>query len=75
MSRSSEIDNLNLIVRICPFGCNGKCARIWINQITGHKIICICKCRHKIKQVLEVVEPDTNTSHSTSFPEREHSEI
>lgn len=47
MSRSSEIDALDLIVNRCPLGCNRQCARIWINQNTGHRIICKCKCRHK----------------------------
>ena len=74
MLRSSETDTLNLIVKMCPLGCNGQCAGIWINQTTGHKIICDCKCRHKIRQVLEVVDPATNTSYSTSFPEEKHSE-
>ncbi|MGB8033297.1 MAG: hypothetical protein WCF03_05695, partial [Nitrososphaeraceae archaeon] len=38
----------DLIVNVCPRGCNGKCARTWINDKIGHKIICICdKCHGK----------------------------
>ena len=54
----------DLIVNICPLGCDGKCAEIWINETIGHKIICNCiKCGHnnkKDKALAEVVGPETN---------------
>jgi hypothetical protein len=45
MQQSSSIPDL--VVNICPLGCDGTCARIWINESIGHKIICNCQCGHK----------------------------
>jgi len=54
----------DLIVNICPLGCDRKCAEIWINETIGHKIICNCiKCGHnnkKCKALAEVMGPETN---------------
>jgi hypothetical protein len=54
----------DLIVNICPLGCDRKCAEIWINETIGHKIICNCiKCGHdnkKCKALAEAVGPETN---------------
>jgi Zn ribbon nucleic-acid-binding protein len=56
----------DLIVNICPLGCDGKCAEIWINETIGHKIICNCiKCGHnnnkKYQVLASVVDPLANT--------------
>ena len=38
----------DLIVNLCPLGCDGKCVKIWNNQKIHHRIICICtKCHGK----------------------------
>ena len=34
-------------VDTCPFGCTRECERIWINNVTGHRIICTCKICHE----------------------------
>jgi hypothetical protein len=63
----------DLIVNICPLGCNGKCAEIWINETIGHRIICDCiKCGHNKKRYLNkemkalgsVVGPVANAIHN-----------
>ena len=47
----------DLIVKICPLGCDTKCAEIWINETIGHRIICKCTCGHTKNQVaLKLVE-------------------
>ncbi|HZI70843.1 MAG TPA: hypothetical protein VFD60_06745 [Nitrososphaeraceae archaeon] len=37
----------DLVVNICPLGCNGACAKIWTNENTEHRIICNCECHKK----------------------------
>ena len=49
----------DLIVMICPFGCNRKCEGIWMNEITGHRIICNCRCKHK-ETLARVWDPEAN---------------
>jgi hypothetical protein len=40
-------DLQDLILKNCPLGCDGNCAGIWVNQITGHRIACMCEnCKH-----------------------------
>ena len=35
----------DLILNVCPLGCDGKCRKVWINEETGHRIVCTCiKC-------------------------------
>ena len=43
----------DLILENCPLGCDGKCSEVWVNQITGHRIVCICEiCEHtKIESI------------------------
>ena len=41
----AKLPDLN--VNSCPFGCDMICARIWSNEVTGHRIICECSCEHK----------------------------
>jgi hypothetical protein len=37
----------DLIVNQCPLGC-GNCAGVYLNQQSGHRIVCYCiKCHHK----------------------------
>ena len=49
----------DLILNVCPLGCDGKCEGIWYNEITGHRIICKCTCEHKrIASLVE--EPETD---------------
>lgn len=59
MNGSSTDYAPDLVVHTCPLGCNGKCARIWKNQITGHRIICECTCEHK-KMALGFEKPVAN---------------
>jgi hypothetical protein len=58
----------DLVVNICPLGCDGKCAEIWINEAIGHRIICDCiKCGHnnkKCETLGEIREPETNAIHN-----------
>ena len=56
----------DLIINVCPLGCSARCARIWINESIGHRIICkCCQCGHNKKEMaLELVgEPATNAIH------------
>ncbi|MGB7954967.1 MAG: hypothetical protein WCF23_13390 [Candidatus Nitrosopolaris sp.] len=46
----------DLVVSICPFGCNKKCDGLWINEQTGHRIVCLCTCHERNKQALEMDE-------------------
>jgi hypothetical protein len=40
-------DYPHLIVNQCPLGC-GNCAGVYLNQQSGHRIVCQCiKCHHK----------------------------
>lgn len=40
----------DLIVDTCPFGCDTKCDKQWVNELTGHQIVCVCTCyQHKKK--------------------------
>lgn len=49
----------DLIVDCCPLGCDSVCAQIWRNEVTGHRIICKCSCKHKgIASLVE--EPKTD---------------
>jgi hypothetical protein len=63
----------DLIVNLCPLGCNQTCGRIWVNGIIDHRIICECKCGHnKNDQVLVSVEnPVPNTTHNTQLSSSE----
>ena len=45
----------DLVVNICPFGCNTKCNKLWINKQTSHQIICLCTCHERKDQALETV--------------------
>ncbi len=49
----------DLILSVCPLGCNRKCAGMWKNEITGHRIICICECNHK-QTLARVWDPEAN---------------
>jgi hypothetical protein len=46
---SPEISDL--ILCVCPLGCNEKCGRIWINKTIRHRIVCKCPCGHNKRQV------------------------
>ena len=36
----------DLYINECPMGC-GNCAGIYVNEITGHRIVCQCRaCDH-----------------------------
>jgi len=53
----------DLIVSICPFGCNGTCQKVWLNETIDHRIICKCKkCNHNKKRLAlaEVEGPEAN---------------
>lgn len=39
-------DYPDLIVNLCPLGC-GNCAEVYVNQQSGHRIVCHCMCNHK----------------------------
>lgn len=40
----------DIILEICPLGCDRKCSELWINKIIGHRIVCKCtKCNHDKK--------------------------
>ena len=59
MNKLSATELPDLIVNSCPLGCDSVCTRIWRNEITGHKIICGCSCKHKrIASLVE--EPETD---------------
>jgi hypothetical protein len=48
----------DLFIDSCPFGCNVKCARIWINKSIKHRIICHCKaCHNNEKEIATVYRP------------------
>jgi hypothetical protein len=34
----------DLVVNVCPTSSCISCARIYTNEITGHKIVCRCNC-------------------------------
>ena len=36
----------DLIIDKCPLGCT-YCHEIYLNEQTGHRIVCKCKCNHK----------------------------
>jgi hypothetical protein len=57
----------DLIVNNCPLGCDKKCGEVWCNKVTGHRIICICKCGH-IKTLVSVWGTETNAE--SLSPER-----
>jgi hypothetical protein len=40
MTRLAATELPDLIVKSCPLGCDSVCARIWTNEVTGHRIIC-----------------------------------
>lgn len=54
----------DLIINICPLGCNRKCVGIWINSIIGHRIICKCPCKHNQAEVASqlVEEPEAKAT-------------
>ena len=58
-------DLSDLVLNHCPLGCDGDCARIWINEITNHKIICKCECKHK-ETLAEVWDPIANVTDGSS---------
>jgi hypothetical protein len=41
----------DIIINICPLGCDIECAKIWMNESIGNRIICRCLCGHNKKQV------------------------
>jgi Zn ribbon nucleic-acid-binding protein len=66
----------DLIVNICPLGCDGKCAEIWINDAIDHRIICDClKCGHnnnkKCETLAEVERPVANAIHNAQSNSQE----
>lgn len=54
----------DIVLEVCPLGCNRRCSEIWINEIIGHRIICKCtKCDHdKKEKALQVVVGSPATS-------------
>lgn len=65
----------DLIVNICPLGCDRKCARIWINETINHRVICKCPCGHKKRVALQLVgEPEARATQEipSSSQERIH---
>lgn len=58
MPYNSTVTIPDLKLKTCPLGCDNKCLRVWINEITGHKIICKCECKHKIASSVEEPEAD-----------------
>ncbi len=64
----NEQNLLDIVLEVCPLGCNGKCSQIWINEIIGHRIVCKCtKCDHdKREKVLDVIVGSASSnSHTT----------
>jgi hypothetical protein len=39
----------DLVLEVCPLGCDKKCSEVWINETIGHRIVCRCKkCNHGV---------------------------
>lgn len=47
-----------LVLNRYPLGCRN-CRKTWINEITGHRIICQCKCKHNMT-LAHVSKPRAN---------------
>jgi len=59
MNKLSVTELPDFIVNSCPLGCNSICARIWRNEVTGHRIICKCSCKHmRIASLVEEYKAD-----------------
>ncbi|MGH9982637.1 MAG: hypothetical protein ACRD8W_01625 [Nitrososphaeraceae archaeon] len=58
MSKTSNDSLSDLVLNRCPLGC-ANCTGIWINQITNHRIVCKCECKHK-KTLAQVWDPEAN---------------
>jgi hypothetical protein len=60
----------NLVVYRCPLGCDGNCAGVWINDITGYRIVCKCKCKHN-ETLAKDSKPDANVIKETPSSQEE----
>jgi hypothetical protein len=49
MNSISKPGLADLIVNSCPEGC-GSCLRLYINELTGHRIVCNCLCHDAKKK-------------------------
>jgi hypothetical protein len=59
----------DLIISICPLGCNKACVQIWTNDSIEHRIICNCVCHYKKDAALVQVEgPDAKATSTYSHP-------
>jgi hypothetical protein len=60
-------------VDTCPFGCATECERIWINNVTGHRIICTCKvCHENEKEALDYKIRDATKGVGFTRPQHQH---
>jgi hypothetical protein len=59
MDKTQIGDPPDLVLNRCPLGCRN-CTRIWINEITNHRIVCNCVCNHKVT-LAQVWGPEANT--------------
>lgn len=61
----------DLIVNRCPLGCDRICAQSWSNEVTRHRIICKCSCKHMSKRIASLVEkPKANAIQESQFVRR-----
>jgi hypothetical protein len=75
MGETSTCNLSDLVLNRCPLGCDGKCAGVWIKEITNHRIICRCGCKHRT--LARVWDPATNaiTRSSSSSEETKENEF
>ncbi len=51
MNSLTKSNLTDLVVDSCPQGCDN-CSGLYINELTGHKIVCHCTC-HRCRGVIE----------------------
>jgi hypothetical protein len=68
MTQEQNEHNLSdIILEVCPLGCNRKCSELWINEIIRHRIVCKCtNCNHDKKEKASEVVVGSASSNATT---------